>query len=156
MARLRRTLTILAFVSAITSRGAVAQGGSSASLTHTVSVTVPPRVKVELAPVAPSVQRTASSTSGLTAGGLALRINATQSWTLSIGSAGREPQHQWSVDRDEGFATLSRSDATVASGVLSSTPATMMVFFRRSTLGSGQQENSSSVSDAVLLTIVAP
>ena len=157
MVGLRRTLTMLALGSAIASRGAAAQHGSSVSLTHAVTVTVPPRVKVQLAPVAPSVERTARAVSGQSTEGLSLSIDATQSWTLSIGSAGRPSKHQWSVDRESGFSALTRSDATVASGGLSPTPAIATVFLRRAAVGGlVPRENGSSDSDAVLLTVVAP
>lgn len=157
MVGLRRTFTMLALGSAIISRAAAAQHGSSVSLTHTVTVTVPPRVKVQLAPVAPSVERTARAASGQSTEGLALSINATQSWTLLFGSVGGRSQHQWSVDRDSGFAALPQSHATVASGALSSMTATAKVFVRRSAVGgSAPQENGASDSDAVLLTVVAP
>src|SRR6266516_7734904 len=130
MAGLRRTLTILALGSAIVSRSAQAQHGSSASLTHTVSVTVPPRVKVQVAPVAAATPTTGRAVSGQTADGLAFSINATQPWTLSIGSVGRRSQHQWSRDPSSAFATVTSRDATIASGVLSSAPTTATVFFR--------------------------
>jgi hypothetical protein len=157
MGGLRRTVTMLTLGSAILSRGAVAQHGSSVSLTHTVTVTVPPRVKVQLAPAAPSVERTAHAASRQSTEGLALSVNATQSWNLSIGSVGQRSWHQWSVDRDAGFASLTRSNATVASGVLSPIPATATIFIRRSPVaGSVAAENGSSDSDTVLLTIVAP
>jgi hypothetical protein len=157
MAGLRRTLTILALGSAIFSRSAAAQHGSSVSLTHTVTVTVPPRVKVQLAPVAPATRSTSRAASGQTADGLALSVNATQSWTLSIGSIAGGSQHQWSFDRDSGFAAVTSRHATIASGVLSSTPTTATVFFRTSAVsGSVQPETDSTGSDAVLLTVVAP
>jgi hypothetical protein len=139
------------------SRPAVAQHGSSVSLTHTVTVTVPPRVKVQLAPLATAKQSAARTVSGQTIDGLALSINATQAWTLSIGSAVGRSQHQWSVDRDSGFTTVTPHNATVASGVLSATPATATVFFRAAAGGGSlPPESSSSGSDAVLLTVVAP
>ena len=157
MVGLRRTLTMLALATAFVSRVAVAQHGSSVSLSHTVTVTVPPRVKVQLAPVPPSAERTARAVSGQSTDGLSLSIEATQAWTLSIGSVGRASKHQWSVDRESGFSALTRSDATVASGGLAPIPATTTVFLRRSAGGgSVTPENGSSDSDAVLLTVVAP
>jgi hypothetical protein len=157
MVGLRRTLTMLALGSAIISRAAVAQHRSSVSLTHTVTVTVPPRVKVQLAPVPPSLDRAARAASGQSTEGLSLNIRATQSWRLSIGSVRRQSQHQWSVDRASGFAALSRCDATVASGALSSTTATATVFVRRAAVGGSiPQENGSRDPDPVLLTVIAP
>ena len=93
MAHLRSTLTVLALSSALISRSAVAQHGASVSLTHTVSVTVPPRVKVQVgsAQVAPTALRVSGQPS---ANGLSLSIAATQPWTLSIGAASKA-KLQW-------------------------------------------------------------
>ena len=65
-------------------RSAAAQHGASVSLTHTVIVTVPPRVKVQVgnAQVVPNALRVSGQAS---ANGLSLSIAATQPWTLSIG-----------------------------------------------------------------------
>ena len=157
MAGLRRTLTILALGSAIISRSAAAQHGSSVSLTHTVQVTVPPRVEVQIAAVAAATQTTARAASRQAAEGLALSINATQPWTLSIESVARGSQRQWSRDPHSEFASVTPGNATILSGVLSSAPTTTTVFFRKPTPGgSVQLESASTDSDAVLLTVVAP
>src|SRR5438034_2352810 len=79
MAGIRRTLTLLALGSAMISRAASAQPGSSVSLTHTVTVTVPPRVKVQVTSAAPTVQRAGLvASSQTTIDGLALSVSATQ------------------------------------------------------------------------------
>src|SRR5215208_5509349 len=119
MAWVRRTLAALAIGSAILSRPLLAQHGASASLTHTVSVTVPPRVKVQVAPVAWASQNTAEILSGPSAtDGLSLSISATQAWTLSIGAGAGRSQQAWSLHRNSDFAPVTRENSTVASGTL--------------------------------------
>ncbi len=157
MAGLRRTFTILALGSAIISRSAVAQHGSSVSLTHTVTVTVPPRVQVQLAPLASATQSSARAASAPAANGLAVSINATQAWTLSIGSVAARSQNQWSLDSKSGFAAVTPRTATIASGELASAPATAIVFLRSpASSGSAQTESDAMGTDAILLTVVAP
>ena len=71
MVKLRRSLLAIVVGSAMISRAALAQHGSSSSLLHTVSVTVPPRVKVQVAALSPtsasavSAGSASSSTQGL-------------------------------------------------------------------------------------------
>src|SRR5215210_3909430 len=83
----------------------------SASLTHTVSVTVPPRLKVQVANLAFS-SPTAANVSALQTkpNGLSITVNATQAWVLSIGSgsgrAAAKSRVQWSADGSSGFAPL--------------------------------------------------
>lgn len=75
---------------AMISRPAAAQqGGASRSLTHVVSVTVAPRVKVEMSPIAaPSAPAAVKMTVGeATTNGLAMTVHATQAWVVSIKSA---------------------------------------------------------------------
>jgi hypothetical protein len=148
--------TGLVLGSALVSRGAIAQNGSSVSLTHVVTVTVPPRVKVQVNNVAPVVQSAlrASSVQAAT-DGLALTISATQSWTLSIGSAAENSTLQWSHDRISGFAKVSGNDATVASGTISQVPIDAAVFFRDATPVASSNRGSSEGSEAVVLTVVA-
>jgi hypothetical protein len=152
MVRLRGMLTGIVLGTALISRGAVAQG-SSVSLTHVVSVTVPPRVKVQVSNVAPAVQAAATVSSKQTpTDGLALSISATQSWTVSINSAGKTSNLQWSHDRSSGFARISGSDAMVASGSLSQIPTTATVFFRDA---AESVRSAADGSDTVTLTVVA-
>ncbi len=155
MFRLRCMLTSIVLGTALISHSAVAQG-SSVSLTHIVSVTVPPRVKVQVSNVAPAVQTTATVSSRQTpTDGLALSISATQSWTLSITSAGKTSDLQWSHDRTSGFASIGGSDAMVASGALSQIPTAATVFFRNATTTKSSNRGGSNESDAVILTVVA-
>jgi hypothetical protein len=82
--------------------------------------------------------------------GLSLSVNATQPWTLSIGSTS-DSMVQWSLDQSSGFTNIGGNGTTVASGVLSQAPTTATVFFRGSRNG-----DSSEGSNAVTLTVVAP
>ena len=156
MARIRCMLTAFVLGSAIFSRPAVAQQGSSVSLTHTVTVTVPPRVRVQVGSLAPVAQSASRVTALQGTDGLALSISATQSWTLAIGSASAKPRVQWSRDVNSGFADVSSRQATVASGEISQTPTTARVFFRNLSKGDSSITGSAEGSDAVMLTVVAP
>jgi hypothetical protein len=147
MAR-RFALPAIMLACALLSRSAAAQHGASVSLTHTVTVTVPPRVKVQVgnAQVAASAVRASGQPS---TNGLALSINATQPWTLSIGASGKT-QLQWSRDGQSGYSALTTRDEVVASGVLSQIPTSANVFVRP--VGSGNGDGDSS---PVMLTVVA-
>jgi len=154
MVRLRGLWTGLVLGCALISRPAFAQSGSSSSLTHLVTVTVPPRVKVNVNSVTPVAQSAlrASSVQAAT-DGLSLSISATQSWTLSIGSATKTSSLQWSHDRTSGFAKVSGNDSTIASGTISQAPTAAVVFFRDAAGASSNR--SSEGSEAVVLTVVA-
>ncbi|HEX9128819.1 MAG TPA: hypothetical protein VF850_06655 [Gemmatimonadaceae bacterium] len=152
MVRLRCVLTGIVLGTALISRGAIAQG-SSVSLTHVVSVTVPPRVKVQVSNVAPAVQTAAGVSSKQTpTDGLAFSISATQSWTLSINSAGKTSNLKWSHDRSSGFATVRGPDAMVASGTISQVPTAANVFFRNA---AESVHSANDGSDTVTLTVAA-
>jgi hypothetical protein len=152
MVGLRGMLTGFVLGTALISRSAVAQG-STVSLTHVVSVTVPPRVKVQVTNVAPSVQTPATVSSKQTpTDGLALSVSATQSWTLSINSAGKTSNLQWSHDRSSGFASIGGSDSMVASGALSQVPTAATIFFRNA---AESVRSATDGSDTVTLTVVA-
>jgi hypothetical protein len=154
MVGLRCMVTAIVLGSVLFSRTLAAQG-SSVSLTHVVTVTVPPRVRVQLSNVAQATPTaTRISSAQAPTGGLALSISATQSWTLSISSAGRTSDLQWSQDRSLGFASIGGRDALVASGTLSRVPTAATVFFRNAASESSNR-SSASDSDAVVLTVVA-
>ena len=154
MVSLRRAILAVAIASAMISRVALAQPGSSSSLTHTVIVTVPPRVKVQLASVSPSIKvgSVNSSTQGLS-----LSVSATQGWVLSVGSNASSVTHSspvsWSLDPSSGFSALSPNDVSVASGTISTQSTEAMVFFRNSARGSQPLDDSSS---PVVLTVTSP
>lgn len=111
MAGLRGILAGLAISSAIIALPAHAQSRGSASLTHTVSVTVPPRVKIQVAALAVSTPASERVAKGQTSPeGLSLTINANRAWVLAIGSASevatRKSRLQWSPDGNSGFSAL--------------------------------------------------
>jgi hypothetical protein len=152
MVRLRGMWTGLILGCALVALPAIAQSGSS-SLSHLVTVTVPPRIKVQVnnVIVAPAVQSAlrASSVQAAT-DGLSMSISATQSWSLSIGSATKTSGLQWSSDKAAGFAKISGHDSTIASGTISPTPTAAVVFFRN--ISSNKINDG---SDAVVLTVAA-
>ena len=129
MAAIRGMLTVLALGSALVARPAEAQAGASVSLTHTVMVTVPPRVKVQLGGVAAS-QGAAVGVSRPGVNALSVSVAATQSWRLSIGAANDSSELQWSSDRDGGFRNVGSREATVATGDISAVPSASTVFLR--------------------------
>lgn len=159
MVRLHRSLLAILIGSAMISRAAVAQRGSSASLTHIVSVTVPARVKVQVASFSPT------STSAVTAGslspstqGLSLNVSATQAWVLSIGSnpsSDLSSKVRWSLEAGTGFSKLTASHVRIASGTLAGDPRAATVFFRNvlDTALSNQRDQS---GPPIVLTISAP
>jgi hypothetical protein len=150
MARLRSICIPMLLGSAIISRSAAAQAGS-VSLTHTVSVTVPALLKVKVANGAAPAKESRRRTSQ----GLALSINSTRAWSLSM----EAPQHsrlQWSRDGEPGFSTLGGGQRGITSGALAPIATATRIFVRSVTEDS--EESSSTESDtqpAVLLTIVA-
>ena len=154
MIRLRGMWTGLVLGSAIISRQSLAQ--SSVSLTHVVSVTVPPRVKAQVTSFAPAVQ-TATRVSSIqpATNGLVITVNATQAWTLSIGSAAGKSKHQWSHDAASGFARVDTTDAMVASGTISQVPTSAAVFFRNASAVASSDAKGSEVSEPVMLTVAA-
>jgi hypothetical protein len=148
-----RTILAAAFATALTSSTVAAQN-ASVSLVHTVTVTVPPRVKVQVgsfSPAAPAVRigNLDSSTQGLS-----VSVNATQAWTLSVAAASDAAPSsiRWSRDASAGYAGLTSSEVTIASGALSNQAKAANVFFRDAT--GGRAIDSSSTS--VVLTVSAP
>ena len=156
MVRLRRSLLALALGSAMISRAAVAQRGTS-SLTHTVTVTVPPRVRVQVASFSPT------SSSSLSAArvspamqGLSLSVSATQAWVLSIAS---NPSSQlaavrWSLEQGAGFSKLTPSNVRIASGSLAGERTAATVFFRNAIDASSTYRDQ--IGAPVVLTVSAP
>ena len=131
MAGFRYTIAAAALAFALVSRASAAQQ-ASVSLTHTVVVTVPPRVKVQ---VAPTVSQSQQVESGRT--GLAVNVNATRGWALVVGSKkNAEPAAQW-----------------VASG---SERASSMVVYRSTASQRTSDTGGASDSEPVMLTVVAP
>jgi hypothetical protein len=153
---MRGVLAGLMLGSAVIALPAGAQSGASASLTHTVSVTVPPRVKVQVAalPFSSTHVPATATTSQMNVGGLALTINASQAWVLSVGSAAtpsaQESQLQWSPNGSSDFSKVTVTGAAVASGVTGYEPKAANLFFRDVASG------GSDSAEPVVLTITAP
>lgn len=155
MIRLRGMWTGLVLGSAIISRQSLAQS-ASVSLTHVVSVTVPARVKAQVTSFAPAVQTATRASSVQPAtDGLVITVNATQAWTLSIGSASGKSKHQWSRDAASGFARVDATDAMISSGRISQVPSSAAVFFRDASAGASSDRRGSEGSEPVMLTVAA-
>ncbi len=153
MVGLRGILAGLAIGSAIVALPANAQSRASTSLTHTVIVTVPPRVKVQVASLAVSTPASVRVASGQpNTEGLSLTVSATRAWVLSIGSASgaatRKLGLQWSRDSRSQFSPMTTRDVPVATGVSSFDAKAANVFFRNA--------NGTRDGDSVVLTVSAP
>jgi len=153
MTGFRGILAALAIGSAIMALPANAQPHASSSLMHTVIVTVPPRVKVQVASLAVSTPASVGVTSGQPSPeGVSLTINATQAWVLSIGSASgvttRKSGLQWSSDGRSQFSVVTTRHVPVASGVSSFDPKAANLVFRNA--------NGNKDGESVVLTIAAP
>lgn len=153
MAGLRSIMAGLVVGSAIIALPANAQSFASTSLTHTVVVTVPSRVKVQVASLAASTPASIKVSAGdLNTVGLALTVNATQAWVLSIGSAPdvttRKLGMQWSRDGRSSFSAVTTNNVPVATGVSSFDAKAASVFFRSA---KGNRDG-----EPVMLTVAAP
>ena len=130
MATIRYTIAAAALSLAMISRASNAQN-ASVSLTHTVVVTVPPRVKVQVTPTLSQQQSTASQQ------GLAVNVNATRGWALVVGSKKHAtPTAQW---------VTSKGDR-----------ASAMVLYRSQSSQRSPTSGGASDSEPVILTVVAP
>jgi len=125
----RTIVMTLAIAMFVVSRPMFAQSGST-SLTHTVSVTVQPRVKVVVRNVA--TQPGAPVAGSATLAGLAVSVSATRPWTLLIGSPSGND---------------ARSSQTLSGSVVEASI---------STGGAAPSKPGSQDDGAVMLTIVAP
>ena len=152
----RRTLMAVALGMTMISLPAMAQSASS-SLTHTVTVTVPPRVKVQVAALSAAPTLLSVGSAKEPTQGVALTVNATRTWILSIGSmrtsSTTNSNVRWSLDSAAAFSPLS-SDAVIASGSLSNQPAAAGVYFRN-----GPKQSDSAIDGEqgqVVFTMSAP
>ena len=139
--------------SSIIAQPANAQPRASTSLTHVVVVTVPSRVKVQVASLSASNPASIKVSAGeRNTVGLALTVNATRAWVLSIGSASDvatgKAGVQWSRDDRSLFSAVTANQVTLATGVSSFDPKAANVFFRNA--------NGSRNGQPVMLTVVAP
>lgn len=156
MAGIRGIMAAVVISTAVISLPAGGQVGSSVSLTHTVSVSVPARLKVQVAnlafsnPVAANVSSVQTKTDGLS-----ITVNATQAWVLSIGAASGaaapKSHVQWSTDGSSGFSAVTAKDVAVASGASYDAKGSSVFF--RSAAGSRQ---SGRDTETVVLSVSAP
>jgi hypothetical protein len=153
MAGLRITLAAILVGSGLFASSAVAQRGALVSLTHTVTVTVPPRVKVQVtdAPVLAGARMAGQPSPS----GMSLSVTATQSWTLSIGTNTANSRLQWSRDGHSGYSAVTSQQAVVASGEISQIPASAEVFVRPAATTVLSRDAGGNDSSIVVLTMVA-
>ena len=153
-------LTTLALGSAIIPSSATAQRGSSASLAHVVTVTVPPRIRVQVERIAPSVAAAVKVSDKKGApDALALSVSANRAWVLSIGSgvSGARPSRvQWSLDNHSPFSGLTNGQAMIASGERSADPTVATVFLRNAAASRASTLAGGGNGETVLLTVTAP
>jgi hypothetical protein len=157
MAGFRGILTAFIISNALVAVPMAAQSRGFASLTHTVSVTVPARVKVQVASLTAASIPVAASVSSvpISANGLSLTVRATQAWVLSLGSAEtKKSQLQWSPDGRSQFSSVTNRDVPVASGVSSGDATAANMFFRSA--ASAAALNGNAQGETVVLTVSAP
>jgi hypothetical protein len=113
-------------------------------------------VKVQVSNATPVVQSAVKVSSTQTAtDGLSLSISATQSWTLSVGSAATKSHLQWSHAQTSGFASVNGDTTTIASGSIAQVPTAATVFFRDAAANASSDRNSKDGSDTITLTVAA-
>ena len=150
MARVRTICVSTLLASAMISRPAGAQG-TTTSLTHTVSVTVPPRIRVTVANSTAGAKATGLPRSP----GLSLRINATQAWSLSI-DAPRNSKLQWSRDGESPFIPVDGPHHGTASATPGPAATATTIIVRSGTRDSSPfAAADGDIPTTVLLTIVA-
>jgi len=160
MTGLRFMLTTLALGTAMISSSATAQHGSSASLTHVVTVTVPPRIRVQVERITPSVAAAVKVSDKKGApDALALSVSANRAWVLSIGSGvsgARQSHVQWSLDNSSPFSGLTNGQAMIASGERFADPTVATVFLRNASASRASTLAGGGNDETVLLTVTAP
>ena len=153
MARFRSNFAAIVLGSAVLASSGLAQHGASVSLIHTVTVTVPPRVKVQVAP-AQSIA-TVRVAGQPVPNGMSLSVTATQPWTLSIGAVSTKAHLLWSRDGHSDFPAVTSEQAIIASGDISQRPTSANVFVRPAATKVLSAEAGGSDSSIVMLTMVA-
>ena len=153
MASFRSNFAAIVLGSAVLASSGLAQHGASVSLIHTVTVTVPPRVKVQVAP-AQSIA-TVRVAGQPVPNGMSLSVTATQPWTLSIGAVSAKSHLLWSRDGRSDFSAVTSDQAIIASGEISQLPTSANVFVRPAATKVLSAEAGSSDLSIVMLTMVA-
>jgi spore coat protein U-like protein len=109
MVRVRGILAALVMSSAVMALPVAAQANGSVSLTHTVMVTVPARVKVRVASLAVSAPVASSKIVANKGEGLSLTVSASKAWVVAIGSQsgnGAQTSRQLSSDGRSQFSVI--------------------------------------------------
>ena len=151
MVGFRSVLATLFLSTALVSRPLVAQMGYATAV-HTVSVTIPPRVKVQVSSFTASPS-SSSLANSQTSGGVAVTVTATQPWILSIGTTTKKTGAvKWSRSQKDGYASVSANQATIASGAHGTTSADATLYLRADS-AEGRANNADEAP--VVLTIVA-
>ena len=152
----RSIVATLAIATFVVSSPVLAQSGST-SLTHTVSVTVQPRVKVVVRNVATQpAAPVAGSASAFGAEGLALSVTATRPWILLIGGPAEKGAHsrQILVGQRNAASSVQVGAFTVASesGIGAAVDASISI----AGADTAASKRGSQNDGALALTIVAP
>jgi hypothetical protein len=159
MVRLPRLVLALVLGSAMISRAAAGQRGATSSLTHILTVTVPPRVKVQVASFSPaSISAVNGGNTNPSTQGLSLNVSATQAWVLSIGSnpsSDAPSKVRWSLEAGTGFSKLTSSQVRIASGTIGGDSRPANVFFRN-VLEAATKNSLDQNGPPVVVTMSAP
>ena len=161
MAGIRCIVAALAIGSALVALPANAQTRGSASLTHTVSVTVPASVRVRMASLAARTSTATNVSSGQTnAGGISLSVSASRAWVLTVRSIGgvatRKSALQWSPDGRSPFSTITTNDVPVAFGGSSFDASADNMVFRNASSRLASTLNAQGQGETIVLTVSAP
>ncbi|HUQ98125.1 MAG TPA: hypothetical protein VM166_01645 [Gemmatimonadaceae bacterium] len=150
MIGLRSALATLFLSTAFVSRPLVAQMGFASGI-HTVSVTIPPRVKVQVSPFSAAMSPSSAIATNKQMGGVAVSVTATQPWILSIGTSAETSRSvKWSHGQNRGYVAISPQEATVASGSRGAMSADATLFVRNDSTG-----RTNDADAAVVLTLAA-
>ena len=161
MVRFPRVLMSVLGVGSLLAIPSAAQTGTgTSSLTHVVSVTIAPRVKVRVSALSLSPRNVHAAVRVTAAdaatSGLALTVHANQAWVLAIKSAPNveaSPRTMllWSNSPTGRFTPISSADSPLVSGTGSAAPVDTTVVFR-----DPSQRRSVTAEQAVVLTVTAP
>ena len=128
MVGFRSVPVTLVLATALVSRPLGAQNGYATAV-HTVSVTVPPRVKTQVSSFSVSTLSSQPITAGKPVRGVAVRVTATQPWILSIGAAKKSaPTVKWSRTQHTGYSSISVNQAKVAAAARGTTTTDATLF----------------------------
>lgn len=147
MAGYRSMLATLAVITALSVQPLIAQSGTATSI-HTVSVTIPPRVKVE---IAPSPALAASTPTIKKTSNLAVTVTATRAWTLSVQGKKQRTRMQRSPATRGRYDSLPGSGAVVASGARATNSSDATVYLS----ADGINPDDNGADAPVLITIAA-